>query len=141
MWDATVKDQGETILFVDEHTGAPAGYATWRHRNLQLPHGKEIVIELHFMGVAVDYQHTRCSNGDSVATQIFDTVEAAARAHERSTPDMPIVLEVDPGNEHAQKVYEHWEFEHLEYEDVLVRGRYNRMLRPASPDAHNGPKG
>jgi ribosomal protein S18 acetylase RimI-like enzyme len=63
---------------------------------------------------------------------MFATGEAIARAHPDSTPEMPLVLEVEPGNEHARGVYEHWGFKVLEYEEVLVRGRYLRMLREAT---------
>jgi GNAT superfamily N-acetyltransferase len=112
----------------DETGGALVGFGTWRHR---LSSGPNLAIGIEWLGVARDYQGKRLQDGSSIAGAIFDTLEARARTHDASTPDMPLVLEVDVDNGHAQSVYEHWGFVFLEVVGTGPR-RYNRLIRGAS---------
>ena len=114
------------------------GYATWRIRKLRLPHDNKQrrVIELHYFGVVPDYQGKKCTSGESVASQMFATAEAAARAHRKARPDMPVVLEVEVENNHAREVYvERWGFGHLGFREVGDTGRrYELLARAATAD-------
>jgi ribosomal protein S18 acetylase RimI-like enzyme len=97
-----------------------------------MPDGSsELAIEIEWLGVDVNYQGQRTETGDSIARTIFETVEQRARAHELSTPDMPLVLEVDEDNVDAQGFWEHLEFEFFEWAEV-ESDRYLRMIRSAS---------
>lgn len=115
------------------------GYVTWRIRKIRLPHDNKQrrVIELHYLGVATEYREEKCSTGESIASQMFATMEAEARAHPKAKPDMPIVLEVEVGNDHARGVYvKRWEFEHLGFRVVPGTDReYEVLSRAAMPGA------
>lgn len=133
-WVWGSKGRRETILVIDDDTGAFVGFGTWRHREVPLPWGTERAITIEWFGVDVRYQGQRTEAGYSVATTLFETLESKAREHELSTDDMPLFLEVDVDNEDAQGFWEHLGFEFLESVEVLQRGRYRRMLRSASAD-------
>jgi hypothetical protein len=110
------------------------GFGTWRHRNVNLPDGSEDrAIEIEWLGVDVNYQGQRTEEDASICRTIFETLEDRARSHEKSTSDMPLVLEVDVRNEAAQGVWEHFGFEFFEWA-VVRKDRYLRMIRPASQD-------
>jgi ribosomal protein S18 acetylase RimI-like enzyme len=126
------RNRGETLLFVDAETETLVGFGTWRHRDVILPWGTERAIGIEWVGVDVSYQHQRTDEGSSIVERIIITLEARAGDHELSTPDMPLFLEVDAENQHAQDVWEHLGFRFLEPVEVLHRGRYRRMLRSPS---------
>jgi ribosomal protein S18 acetylase RimI-like enzyme len=91
----------------------------------------ELAIEIEWFGVDVHYQGQRTEEGDSIARTLFETVEYRAHAHGLSTPDMPLVLEVDEDNLDAQGFWEHLGFELFEWAQV-ESDRYLRMIRSAS---------
>jgi ribosomal protein S18 acetylase RimI-like enzyme len=132
LWDDAAKEDHETIVAFDADSNAPVGYATWRHREADLPNGQsERAIEIEWFGVDVNYQHQRTDDDESIANKIFVTVEQRARSHEQSTQDMPLILEVDADNIGAQGFWEHLGFEFFEWAAV-GDDRYLRMIRSAS---------
>lgn len=132
MWDDTSKQDHDTILALDADSGAPVGYATWRHREANLPGGDvELAIEIEWFGVDLRYRHKRTDANESIASTIFETLEQRARSHPQSTADMPLVLEVDKENIEAQGFWEHLGFEFFEWAEVGSE-RYLRMIRSAS---------
>jgi hypothetical protein len=107
-------------------------------RKIRLPHDNKQhrVIEFHYIGVASGYQGEKCVKEDqddpeeSVATRMFATAEAAARAHPKARADMPIVLEVEVGNDHAREVYvERWHFELLGRREPASGRQYEVLAR------------
>jgi hypothetical protein len=129
-------NRGHTILFEDEDTGDLVGYATWRIRKIRLPpdHKQHRVIELHYLGIVSKYQGEKCATGESVASQIFATMEQQARGHKRAKHDMPIVLEVEVGNDHARDVYLYWEFEVIGPREAAGTGRRYEVLSRAATE-------
>jgi ribosomal protein S18 acetylase RimI-like enzyme len=138
LWLETPHDRGHTIIFSDAGTGVDVGYVTWRIRKLRLPHDNKQrkVIELHYIGIVPDYRGEKCTGGESVASQMFATAEAAARADTKARPDMPVVLEVEVENTHAREVYvEGWGFEHLGFRKPTGDRRYEVLARAATEPA------
>jgi ribosomal protein S18 acetylase RimI-like enzyme len=119
------------------------GYATWRIRKIRLPpsNKQHQVIELHYIGVIPAYQGKETTGGESVASQIFATAEAAARADPKAKkkPHIQTVLEVEVGNEHARDVYtKRWDFEFLGYRTAPGTDRRYEVMSRAAP-ADEGP--
>ena len=135
LWTEAPHDRGHTIVFTDGDTGALVGYITWRIRKLRLPHDNKQrkVIEMHYIGVVVAYRGEKSTGGESIASQMFATAEAAARADSKARPDMPVVLEVEAENAHAREVYvERWGFEPLGFREPASGRRYEVLARAAS---------
>jgi ribosomal protein S18 acetylase RimI-like enzyme len=135
LWAETAHNRGETIIFSDADTDAFVGYVTWRLRKLRLPHDdkQRRVIELHYLGIVPAYRGQKCAAGESIASQMFATAEAAARSHSKARPDMPVVLEVEVENDHARAVYvDRWEFESLGFREPYNGRRYEVLWRAAS---------
>lgn len=93
-----------------------------------MPYGLDVVISIDWLGIAVGYQGEKTAEGPSICRRLIETVEQRARSHERSAPDTPLYLEVDARNEHAESVYRHLGFQLLDSVEVLLRGRYRRMV-------------
>ena len=131
LWSLKPSRRGETILAYDAANNAPVGFANWRHRNVELPLGEEGVIAVEWVGITRDYQGEKTDEGPSIARRLLETVERRARQDGASTPDMPLYLEVDARNEHAEERYRHLGFVRADSVEVLERGRYRRMVRAA----------
>lgn len=130
---STPEERGETVVGIDTDTEALVGFGTWLHRAVHLPTGRELAIGIEWLGVDTAYQGQRTEEGPSIATTLFETLERRARGNSLSTPDMPLVLEVDARDEHAQGFWRHLGFEFVEWAEV-ANERYLRMLRSASSD-------
>ncbi len=64
---------------------------------------------------------------------MFATMESVARASPKARSDMPVVLEVEVGNDHAREVYLYWGFEYLGPREAPGTGRrYEVLMRSAS---------
>ena len=67
---------------------------------------------------------------------MFATMEPQARAHPKAKEDMPVVLEVEVGNDHARGVYvERREFEHLGFREPPGTDRRYEVLSRAATRA------
>jgi len=135
LWTESPHDRGHTVLFSDADTNALVGYVTWRIRKLRLPHDNKQrkVIELHYLGIVPEYRGEKCTGGESVASQMFATAEATARADSKARPDMPVILEVEVENTHAREVYvEGWGFESLGFREPSGGRRYEVLARAAT---------
>jgi ribosomal protein S18 acetylase RimI-like enzyme len=125
-------------LFEDRETGTLVGYVTWRIRKVRLPpsHKQHRVIELHYIGLVPAYQGMKTTTGESIASQMFATAEAAARCHPQAMkrPDMRTVLEVEVGNDKARDIYiKRWQFELLGPRTAEGTGRTYEVLSRAAP--------
>jgi len=109
-------------------------YGTWMHRQVELwDHPPETAIGIEWFGVDIAYQGQRTVDDESIAKTLFSTIEMRAREDTNSTPDMPLVLEVDEENTVAQGFWTHLGFEYLD--TVVVeppRRQYLRMFRAPS---------
>jgi hypothetical protein len=113
------------------------GYATWQIRKLRLPHDKKQrkVILLMWFGIDLRYRGRESDGGESIASQMFGTMENEARASPKARPDMPVALEVEVGNAHARDVYGYWGFEYLGPREAVGTGRqYEVLMRSATGD-------
>ncbi len=134
LWDSTPGPRGETILVEDLDLGHLVGFGTWRHRELSVGDHTETVIYIAWFGVDDAYQGRRTEEDRSIASTLFDTLEARARAHPSSTDDMCLMLEVHTDNTRARGFWEHLGFEYLDTVVVPVNERYRRMIRGAPMD-------
>lgn len=87
-----------------------------------------------WFGIDLKYRGMKMGDGEpSIASVLFATLEARAREHPDSKPDMPLTLAVDRDSKAAVNFWKYQGFGWLEDLEVQEDGaRYIRLIRGAS---------
>lgn len=123
---------GGTLVFFDDETGVLVGFVAWRLWRENVRGRKELMGQIHLMGIIPDYQGKQSIQGCSLASEMFATAERAAIEHEKGSEDMPFRIDADKDNTRAREIYEHWGFEHWRMFTSKSGREYAQLWRPPS---------
>jgi ribosomal protein S18 acetylase RimI-like enzyme len=123
---------GGTLVFFDDETGVLVGFVAWRLRKEKVRGRKEVMGQIHLMGIIPAYQGKQSVHGRSLASEMFATAEKDAIEHEKGSDDMPFRIDADNNNVRAREIYEHWGFEYWRPFMSKSGRKYAQLWRPPS---------
>lgn len=121
-----------TLVFFDEGTDVLVGFVAWRLRREKVRERKELMGQIHLMGIIPAYQGKRSIQGCSLASEMLATAEREAIEHDKGSEEMPFRIDADKDNIRAREIYEHWGFEYWRPFTSKSGREYAQLWRPPS---------